>query len=639
MALVKFYTCTQEQYNTSKLNSGILQEALYFISDTKRLYKGETLYGGSFEYVAELPATGNTGTLYFAENTGNISIWNGEAFVIKFLPFETTLGNADTAVPTSKAVKTYVDAVSGNLNSALSAAIQTLDSDEVGGSGKVITTISEADGIISATAIDLTTTAVARTATTNVGGTTAEAALEDLGSKIATLNGNDTTAGSVAKAVKDAQTTLQGNIDAEATQRAADDGYLSGVIDIIKGTAETAGSFKAGDKALSGAIGTGFDSTNTVKAAIDAEETAREDADEYLSGAIDAEVTRAKAAEGTITGLIGEGFDSTNTVKAAIDAEETAREADTTFLSGAIGEGFDSTNTVKKAIQDIQAAAISISGATNTAIEITESGVNKIVGLKINANDKFLSQTSDGLSASFTLVKKAAANTAETNAAEYYLADKNGDQVGATINVPKDQFLQSASFVQGSGSGDDKLQLTFITSTGANSVVDIPLSGLFDEYEAGNGISLTATATGIQIAGVIDSTSENFLTVGSNGFKLAGVQDAIDNAASTLSTNIGAGFGPGTTSGTVAAYINTRIEGLASTTATNLAGKLDDVASGHADEIVIAKADGEVQVSGKKVGGSTIATEPTANTVATEAAVSAFVDSKISDAALVWNTL
>lgn len=61
-----------------------------------------------------------------------------------------------------------------------------------------------------------------------------------------------------------------------------------------------------------------------------------------------------------------------------------------------------------------------------------------------------------------------------------------------------------------------------------------------------------------------------------------------------------------------------------------LKGKLDNVEAGKADEIVTATATGGVKVSGKKVGGATLATTADANTVATEAAVKAAIEDAVS---------
>lgn len=55
----------------------------------------------------------------------------------------------------------------------------------------------------------------------------------------------------------------------------------------------------------------------------------------------------------------------------------------------------------------------------------------------------------------------------------------------------------------------------------------------------------------------------------------------------------------------------------------NLSGKMDALGSGAADQIVTSDADGQVQRSGKTVGGATISGTPSANVVATEAAVNA----------------
>lgn len=54
--------------------------------------------------------------------------------------------------------------------------------------------------------------------------------------------------------------------------------------------------------------------------------------------------------------------------------------------------------------------------------------------------------------------------------------------------------------------------------------------------------------------------------------------------------------------------------------------KLNKVTSDKADELITAQADGNVAVSGKKIGGAILASTPNQNTVATEQAVKAYVD-------------
>lgn len=115
-----------------------------------------------------------------------------------------------------KQVKANADAIADNANTKLNLT-------EVGGAGKVITTVSQANGKVSATAIELTSSAVSRTATADVTGTTVEAAI-----------------GELAKAVKDeasaregADTTISGNVTTNTN-----------AIAILNGEETAAGSVK-----------------------------------------------------------------------------------------------------------------------------------------------------------------------------------------------------------------------------------------------------------------------------------------------------------------------------------------------------------------------------------------------------------
>ncbi len=92
-------------------------------------------------------------------------------------------------------VKANADAIAANANTNLNLTT-------VGGVGKVITTVSQTNGQVSATAIDLVASAVTRTATDDVTGKTVEAALSELATAIK----------AEANARKDADTTISGNV-------------------------------------------------------------------------------------------------------------------------------------------------------------------------------------------------------------------------------------------------------------------------------------------------------------------------------------------------------------------------------------------------------------------------------------------
>jgi hypothetical protein len=64
----------------------------------------------------------------------------------------------------------------------------------------------------------------------------------------------------------------------------------------------------------------------------------------------------------------------------------------------------------------------------------------------------------------------------------------------------------------------------------------VPVGAFINEQEFAKGIQWNAS-TG-KVEGVVDGTSESFLTVGADGFKLAGVQAAINTAAADAKTTL-----------------------------------------------------------------------------------------------------
>lgn len=178
------------------------------------------------------------------------------------------------------------------------------------------------------------------------------------------------------------------------------------------------------------------------------------------------------------------------------------------------------------------------------AISITDkSGATgvKEIALKINANDKVLSQTADGLLSTVSLIKVATPVTGM--ASQYQLVGRDGTTVlGVSIDIPKDQFLKSAEFIASATEADKEVDSSVIVgdpylkfifqTTGADTTTYVSVKKLVDVYVAGNGINVASNTISIKI----DASGESFLTVGTSGLKLSGVQTAID-AAVTVEKN------------------------------------------------------------------------------------------------------
>lgn len=129
MSQVLFYAVTAAQY------AGITTKdsnALYFITDGNRIYKGGVPYTHPVEVVTTFPTSGLTGTLYVHKTTYEAKVWNGTAWSMISLPVVTSIGTSptNTQLPTAQAVKTYVDAEIVNVNTGLSGAVSNVGYEE-----------------------------------------------------------------------------------------------------------------------------------------------------------------------------------------------------------------------------------------------------------------------------------------------------------------------------------------------------------------------------------------------------------------------------------------------------------------------------------------------------------------------------
>ena len=125
-------------------------------------------------------------------------------------------------------------------------------------------------------------------------------------------------------------------------------------------------------------------------------------------------------------------------------------------------------------------------------------------------------------------IKQITRNLPENVREAWELQDENGTTLGSRINIYKDSSLSSVTYNEKT----EKLIFTYITDSGGTNVVEVDLNNLILESECQSGV----TATGGIIHGVVDSSSESFLTVGGRGFKLSGVQNAINAAKSSANT-------------------------------------------------------------------------------------------------------
>ena len=98
-----------------------------------------------------------------------------------------------------------------------------------------------------------------------------------------------------------------------------------------------------------------------------------------------------------------------------------------------------------------------------------------------------------------------------------HFSNKDGEEK-ATIDVS--EFVKSDTIVERAWYEDGKIYIKFTNG----DVITIDVEELIDQNEFADGLQVNEGVVSV----LIDGESENFLTVGENGVKLAGVQDAIN---------------------------------------------------------------------------------------------------------------
>lgn len=176
----------------------------------------------------------------------------------------------------------------------------------------------------------------------------------------------------------------------------------------------------------------------------------------------------------------------------------------------------DSNKVLK--VGTVPAAQVSV--ATGTGLKSTDAQ-DAFKELKADI-DKV-----DNAAKSYTIVKNT--EGLATNIKEQYKLQETvggtSKPVGEPINIYKDGSLDSVELV------NQELVFKYNLATGEQSTIRVDVSTFLAETEFKDGLQVNGDG---QVSVKIDSTSETFLTVGEGGVKLAGVQNAINNAVAGL---------------------------------------------------------------------------------------------------------
>lgn len=151
MALVKFVAGTAAQFQDLSPKDA---NTLYFITDERRIYKGDIPYsGGIYQTVTAFPEAGNAAvnTLYVNTATGEVAYFNGTKMQTVVPATGKTISGSgdDTHLATTKAVVDYVAAQLNDLDvSALEGRVDTLETEMDAAQASITTITGDGEGSI-----------------------------------------------------------------------------------------------------------------------------------------------------------------------------------------------------------------------------------------------------------------------------------------------------------------------------------------------------------------------------------------------------------------------------------------------------------------------------------------------------------
>jgi hypothetical protein len=212
-----------------------------------------------------------------------------------------------------------------------------------------------------------------------------------------------------------------------------------------------------------------------------------------------------------------------------------------------------STDTINEALSKLEnkAAAITVT-PKDKSIVVETTGATTEVGVNIRSGERVLKldtdATSGGVYTALDLVKTTEGLPAEIKE-RYQFKANDGSVIGANIDIPKDSHIVSITYITDSADVHyQNLKYEYIDVSGSTKETYVDMSSLVIEAEFASGVTFSDGVA----HGVVDSDSEKnesevaFLTVGTNGFKISGIKDAIDTKINKLDAVVTGGTTAGT---------------------------------------------------------------------------------------------
>lgn len=322
-----------------------------------------------------------------------------------------------------------------------------------------------------------------------------------------------------------------------------------------------------------------------------------------------------------LTGITQTGGTLASATSAAADAYGSAAKAladANAYTDGKIaGLSYADAAVANQFVTSVSEAngVITVTRAQPSAGDISVAALD---GISAGDLQTVLGNLEDAIAAGGTgaMVTVEKLDTAETGFAASYVIKQGGQQKGATINIPKDFLVKSATLATATASDPSGLPegskyIDFVINSKDGSAdadhIYLPVNDLVDVYTAGNGLTLS---DGNEFAGVVDANNANGLSVGAAGFAMALASTA---AAGAMSAADKAKLDGIATGGQVNVIETVKVDGVALTPDANKAVDID--LSGKVDKVAGKQLSTEDYTSAEKTKLEGIATGAQANVI------------------------
>ena len=341
--------------------------------------------------------------------------------------------------------------------------------------------------------------------------------------------------------IKEKITVLETSINNEISDRESNDTTLSEKIDNEKGAREE------NDKKIWDAIGEVSSSVTsgdtTVIGMIETEINARKDEDSKLNGLIEAEKTARVEADDKLKSLIGDVSSAVTSGQTSvvdlINAEKAERIEEDSKLNGLI----EAEKTAREEAISIESTArtekdTELDGkiaSEVTSREETDRKLEQEITNRTNA-DSTINGRIDTLSESNKLnvvdVEKVTSGLSQTIRESYKFKKADGTYIPQTVDIYKDSSLINVVLKE----IDNKkyLVFTYVLEDGTQKDIEVDVEEFLIESEFSDGLSASSDGDVVRVKVKIDPSSDNYLSVSSDGVKISGIASAFDGVNTSI---------------------------------------------------------------------------------------------------------